>query len=154
MLDMGFKPQVDRIVRRLPRNRQTMFFSATLDGEAGRLAREYTNSPSLFESGTSRDEPAEIEHRFVPVTADSKVETLVEHLRGSYSTLIFVRTKRGADRLVTKLARHGVRAAAMHGDMRQNARQRALRQFESGKSACSWPPTSPREALISTTSRT
>ena len=133
MLDMGFKPQVDRIVRRLPRNRQTMFFSATLDGEAGRLAREYTNSPSLFESGTSRDEPVEIEHRFVPVTADSKVETLVEHLRGSYSTLIFVRTKRGADRLVTKLARHGVRAAAMHGDMRQNARQRALRQFETGK---------------------
>ena len=133
MLDMGFKPQVDRIVRRLPQNRQTMFFSATLDGEAGRLAREYTNSPSLFESGTSRDEPAEIEHRFVPVTADSKVETLVEHLRGSYSTLIFVRTKRGADRLVTKLARHGVRAAAMHGDMPQNARQRALRQFESGK---------------------
>ncbi|TMK76847.1 MAG: DEAD/DEAH box helicase [Actinobacteria bacterium] len=133
MLDMGFKPQVDRIVRRLPRNRQTMFFSATLDGEAGRLARAYTNSPSHFEAEGVRDEPADIEHRFVPVTQDSKVETLVEHLRGSYSTLVFVRTKRGADRLVTKLARHGVKAAAMHGDMSQNARQRALKQFESGK---------------------
>ena len=133
MLDMGFKPQVDRIVRRLPRNRQTMFFSATLDGEVGKLARAYTNSPSRIEGDALPEDPGEIEHRFVAVTTDSKVETLVEHLRGSYSTLVFVRTKRGAERLVTKLARHGVKASAMHGDMSQNARQRALRQFESGK---------------------
>jgi superfamily II DNA/RNA helicase len=133
MLDMGFKPQVDKIVKRLSRNRQTMFFSATLDGEVGRLAREYTNSPSRVEGDAQPEDPGEIEHRFVAVTTGSKVETLVEHLRGSYSTLVFVRTKRGADRLVTKLARHGVKAAAMHGDMSQNARQRALRQFESGK---------------------
>jgi superfamily II DNA/RNA helicase len=135
MLDMGFKPQVDRIVRRLPRNRQTMFFSATLDGEAGELARAYTNSPSRFEAELSPDEPGEIEHRFVPVTSDTKVETLVEHIRSSASTLVFVCTKRGADRLVRKLAQHGVRAAAMHGDMSQNARQRALSDFERGKVA-------------------
>jgi ATP-dependent RNA helicase RhlE len=135
MLDMGFKPQVDKIVRRLPRNRQTMFFSATLDGEVGRLARAYTNSPSRIEGDALPDDPGEIEHHFVPVTTDTKVETLVEHLRGSYSTLVFVRTKRGAERLVTKLARHGVKASALHGDMPQNARQRALRQFESGKTA-------------------
>ena len=135
MLDMGFKPQVDRIVRRLPRNRQTMFFSATLDGEAGELARAYTNSPSRFEAELSLDDPGEIEHHFVAVTADTKVETLVEHIRTSESTLVFVRTKRGADRLVRKLAQHGVRAAAMHGDMSQVARQRALAQFESGKVA-------------------
>jgi superfamily II DNA/RNA helicase len=133
MLDMGFKPQVDRIVRRLPRNRQTMFFSATLDGEAGELARAYTNSPSRFEADALPEDPGEIEHRFVGVTTDSKVETLVEHLRGQYSTLVFVRTKRGAERLLTKLARHGVKAVAMHGDMSQNARQRALKQFESGQ---------------------
>jgi ATP-dependent RNA helicase RhlE len=135
MLDMGFKPQVDKIVRRVPQNRQTMFFSATLDGEVGSLARAYTNSPSRIEGDALPEDPGEIEHHFVPVTSDSKVETLVEHLRGSYSTLVFVRTKRGAERLVTKLARHGVKAAAMHGDMSQNARQRALRQFESGKTA-------------------
>jgi superfamily II DNA/RNA helicase len=135
MLDMGFKPQVDRIVRRLPRNRQTMFFSATLDGEAGELARAYTNSPSRFEADLLPDDPGDIEHRFVPVTADSKVETLVDHIRSSGSTLVFVRTKRGADRLVLKLARHGVRAVAMHGNMSQNARQRALSQFEKGKVA-------------------
>ena len=135
MLDMGFKPQVDRIVRRLPKNRQTMFFSATLDGEAGELARAYTNSPSRFEADVLPEDPGEIEHHFVPVTADSKVETLVEHIRSSSSTLVFVRTKRGADRLVQKLARHGVRAAAMHGDMSQKARQRALSEFEKGKVA-------------------
>jgi ATP-dependent RNA helicase RhlE len=135
MLDMGFKPQVDRIVRRLPKNRQTMFFSATLDGEAGELARAYTNSPSRFEADLLPDDPGEIEHRFVAVTTDSKVETLVEHISTSESTLVFVRTKRGADRLVQKLKRHGVRAAAMHGDMSQNARQRALADFERGKVA-------------------
>jgi ATP-dependent RNA helicase RhlE len=135
MLDMGFQPQVDRIVRRLPRNRQTMFFSATLDGEVGELARAYTNSPSRIEGELSSAQPAEIEHRFVSVAADTKVETLVDHIRASTSSLVFVRTKRGADRLVHKLARHDVHAVAMHGDMSQGARERALSRFESGKVA-------------------
>jgi ATP-dependent RNA helicase RhlE len=135
MLDMGFQPQVDRIVRRLPRNRQTMFFSATLDGQVGELARAYTNSPSRIEGERSTVQPVEIDHHFVPVTADTKVETLVEHIRSSESTLVFVRTKRGADRLVHKLARHDVAAVAMHGDMSQSARERALSRFESGKVA-------------------
>ena len=134
MLDMGFQPQVDKLVRRLPRNRQTMFFSATHDGHVGELARAYTNSPSHIEGELSTtQQPGEIEHHFVSVTPDTKVETLVEHIRSSGSTLVFVRTKRGADRLVQKLKRHDVRAAAMHGDMSQNARERALSQFETGK---------------------
>jgi ATP-dependent RNA helicase RhlE len=134
MLDMGFKPQVDKLVRRLPRNRQTMFFSATLDGEVGELARRYTNSPSRIEGSLPSDrQPGEIEHRFVSVTADTKVDTLVEHIRSSDSTLVFVRTKRGADRLVQKLSRHGVAAAVMHGGMSQGARERSLARFESGK---------------------
>jgi superfamily II DNA/RNA helicase len=134
MLDMGFQPQVDRIVRRLPRNRQTMFFSATLDGPVGELARAYTNSPARFEAEHANQQPSEIEHSFVSVTQDSKVETLVEHIRSTDGlTLVFVRTKRGADKLVQKLGRQSVRAVAMHGDMSQNARERALWQFESGK---------------------
>ncbi len=135
MLDMGFKPQVDRIVRRVPRNRQTMFFSATLYGEVGELARAYTSSPSRFEAGAPDDPAAgETEHRFVAVNPHTKVETLVEHLRGAQGlTLVFVRTKRGADRLAGKLARHGVRAEAMHGDLSQRARQRALEGFEKGR---------------------
>jgi ATP-dependent RNA helicase RhlE len=101
MLDMGFQPQVDQIVRRLPRNRQTMFFSATLDGEIGEVARAYTSNPSRFETEHANVQPGEIEHRFVPVTANSKVETLVQQIN-SYDglTLVFVRTKRGSDRLV------------------------------------------------------
>jgi len=134
MLDMGFQPQVDRIVRRLPRNRQTMFFSATLDGAVGELAHSYTNSPSRFEAEWAEADPGEIEHRFVSVTQDTKVETLVEHIRSSEGlTLVFVRTKRGADKLVQKLTRQNVTAVAMHGDMSQSARERALARFEGGK---------------------
>jgi ATP-dependent RNA helicase RhlE len=134
MLDMGFQPQVDKLVRRLPRNRQTMFFSATLDGKVGELARAYTNSPAQFEAELATHDPGETEHRFVSVTTDTKVETLVAHLRESDGlTLVFVRTKRGADRLVQKLSRTGVKAVAMHGDMSQRARERSLERFESGK---------------------
>jgi ATP-dependent RNA helicase RhlE len=133
MLDMGFKPQVDRIVRRLPGNRQTMLFSATLDGEVGELARAYTNSPARFDAELATDD-GEIEHRFVSVTSETKVDTLVEHLNASDGlTLVFVRTKRGADRLSAKLARRGVAAVAMHGDLSQAARERALARFDSGK---------------------
>ena len=132
MLDMGFKPQVDRIVRRLSRNRQTMFFSATLDGEIRELARRYTNNPVSFEAALPTvGERGEVTHSFVPVTHDTKIETLVEHLRGALGrTLVFVRTKRGADQLVRKLARHEIDAVAMHGDLSQPRRQRALDRFE------------------------
>jgi len=134
MLDMGFQPQVDKIVRRLPRNRQTMFFSATLDGRVGRLAHAYTNSPSRFENEPSTTEAGEIDHRFVPVTSATKVDTLIEHLDPAEGlTLVFTRTKRGADRLVQKLRRQDVRAVSMHGDMSQGAREHALAQFEHGK---------------------
>jgi superfamily II DNA/RNA helicase len=135
MLDFGFKPQVDRIVRRLPQNRQTMFFSATLDGEVGRLARAYTRSPSYFEAQLATGhQPAEIEHRFVPVTTDTKVKTLAEHILASDGlTLVFVRTKRGADTLVRKLRNHHVEAVALHGNLSQNARERALAGFGEGK---------------------
>jgi ATP-dependent RNA helicase RhlE len=135
MLDMGFQPQVDRIVRRLPRNRQTMFFSATLDGEVGRLAYAYTNHPAKHEAGLPDEhEQGEVEHRFVPVTADNKVETLAKLIEEAHGlTLVFVRTKRGAERLAAKLKREGVDALAMHGDMTQAAREKALARFDSGK---------------------
>ena len=156
MLDMGFQPEVHRIVRKLPRNRQTMFFLATLDGPVGELARNYTNSPSKFEAALAEEqEPGEIEHEFVPVTADTKVETLVKHISSSDGlTLVFVRTKRGADKLVQKLTRQNVSAVAMHGDMSQGARERALARFESGKVTTLVATESPRAAWTSTTSPT
>ena len=134
MLDMGFQPQVDRIVARLPSKRQTMFFSATLDGQVGELARAYTTNPSRFEAELTIDQQqGEIDHQFVPVTAENKVETLAGMLAEERGlVLVFVRTKRGADRLVQKLARHDVSAVAMHGDMNQSQRERALKRFEQG----------------------
>jgi len=135
MLDMGFKPQVDRIVRRLPRERQTMFFSATLDASVGELARMYTTDPVRCEAAPLDTEAGgEVEHRFVSVRADDKVETLAELLRGDRGlALVFVRTRRGADRLVKKLAFHQVDAVALHGDLSQGQRELALRRFESGQ---------------------
>jgi ATP-dependent RNA helicase RhlE len=134
MLDMGFQPQVDRIVRRVPKDRQTMFFSATLDGAVGNLARAYTNEPVRHEVESVGETAEGVDHRFVPVSAHSKVEALIELLEHDGElTLVFVRTKRGADRLVHKLRAKGVRAEALHGDMPQRARQRALEKFEAAK---------------------
>jgi superfamily II DNA/RNA helicase len=135
MLDMGFRPQVEAIVRVLPKRRQTMLFSATLDGEVGALAHAYTTNPSRFEAELpSRHADGEVEHRFVAVTAADKVDNLVELLAADRGlALVFVRTKRGADRLAHKLRGHGVEAAAMHGDMTQGARERALQRFRSGR---------------------
>ena len=135
MLDMGFRPQVERIVRVLPQRRQTMLFSATLDGDVGELARAYTTNPSRFEAELrSRHSDGEVEHRFVAVTAADKVDRLVALLEAERGlALVFVRTKRGADRLAHKLRGHGVEAAPMHGDMTQSARERALQRFRSGR---------------------
>jgi superfamily II DNA/RNA helicase len=135
MLDMGFRPQVERIVRRVPRTRQTMLFSATLDGEVGELARAYTTDPSRFEAQRDEQEDdGEIAHHFVPVTPDGKLDTLVELLDAEAGlSLVFVRTKRGADRLADKLRKRGVSVVAMHGDLGQSQRERALEKFRSGK---------------------
>jgi superfamily II DNA/RNA helicase len=134
MLDMGFQPQVDRIVRRLPRTRQTMFFSATLDGEVGRLARAYTTDPARHEASPDQVTVQEVDHRFVQVTPETKVQTLIDLINeGDNHSLVFVRTRRGADRLLAKLRERGVSAVAMHGDMTQAARERAWERFESRK---------------------
>jgi ATP-dependent RNA helicase RhlE len=134
MLDMGFQPQVDRIVRRLPAERQTMFFSATLDGDAGRIAAAYTRDARRHKVESHGKTVEEVDHRFVPVSVHDKVDALVEILRADRElTLVFVRTKRGADRLVQKLKTKNVRAEAMHGDLSQPARTRALWRFETGK---------------------
>jgi ATP-dependent RNA helicase RhlE len=135
MLDMGFLPQVDRIVRRLPKDRQTMFFSATLDGDVGRIAAVFTREAIRHEVISDSKTAEMIDHRFVPVGAHDKVDKLIEllHEEERELALVFVRTKRGADRLVKQLKAKDVNAAAMHGDMTQQARERALKRFEEGK---------------------
>jgi ATP-dependent RNA helicase RhlE len=134
MLDMGFKPVVDRIVRMCARERQTLLFSATLQGEVGKIAKAYTTDPRRHEHAHSAERRGDVEHRFVTVSHEGKVARLVSELSGSERgrTLVFVRTKRGADRLVKRLASNSVRAVAMHGDKSQGQRERALASFESG----------------------
>ncbi len=135
MLDMGFKPQVEKIVRRLPRERQTMLFSATLDGEVGELARAFTRNPARFsaELPAGTDTGEVVDHRFVQVTSDGKVDALITELEKERGlALVFVRTKRGADRLAGRLSRRNVSSLAMHGDMSQRAREKALARFRSG----------------------
>ena len=134
MLDMGFRPAVDRILTLTPDTRQTLFFSATLEGQAGRLADAYTRKPRYHEvEAPAGRQRGEVDHRFVPVANEDRLETLVHHLsddeRGR--TLVFVRTKRGADRLVKRLRGHGVEALSMHGDKSQSQRERALKSFHS-----------------------
>jgi ATP-dependent RNA helicase RhlE len=134
MLDMGFRPVVDRIVKMTASKRQTMLFSATLEGEVGRIAKAYTTDPRRHEHAHSAERKGDVEHRFVTVSHEGKVARLVSELgeaeRGL--TLVFVRTKRGADRLVKRLASSSVRAVAMHGDKSQGQRERALANFEAG----------------------
>jgi len=134
MLDMGFIPDVRTILSLLSEDRQTMLFSATLDGEIGRLAREFTVDPILHEVDEERSLVAEARHRFVAVEAKDKLDTLVRELGADRGlTLVFVRTKRGAARLARNLKTLGFGAEALHGDMTQAARERSLARFACGK---------------------
>jgi superfamily II DNA/RNA helicase len=134
MLDMGFQPQVDRIVDKLRGRRQTMFFSATLDGTVGHLAKAYTHEPVRHEVADERSTIEEADHRFVKVSEHDRLGKLIEILEEERGlALVFVRTKRGCDRLEMKLKAKGIEARALHGDMTQAARQRALDRFAAGK---------------------
>ena len=136
MLDMGFQPQVDRIVKEVREERQTMFFSATLDGRVGQLARAYTSDPALHEIEEKSLVIEEADHRFVPVHPENKVDVLVEELQRERDlALVFVRTKRGADKLAKKLRPFGIDAVSMHGNLSQGQRQRALNKFASGRNS-------------------
>src|SRR3954466_12774096 len=131
MMDMGFRPDLERIVSKTPGERQTLLFSATLAGAPGDLARAATRTPRRHEHRPAARSSARVEHRFVKVLHEAKLETLVEQLEGDRGlALVFVRTKRGADRLVKRLGSRGVKALALHGNKTQNQRERALAAFE------------------------
>jgi superfamily II DNA/RNA helicase len=134
MLDMGFRPAVDRIVAACPAGRQTLFFSATLEGEAGRVASAYTRDAVQRVHTPAPAPRAVVEHRFLAVEHEHKLAALIAELRADDGlSLVFVRTKRGADRLAKRLARAGVEAVAMHGDKSQRQREQALARFEAGR---------------------
>ena len=133
MADMGFMPQVEWVLRRLERPHQTLLFSATLDGAVDRLVSRYLSDPVRHEVASSTQTVAAMEHRFLQVHQMDKVRVAAAVCRAQQKALVFVRTKRGADRLVEQLDKEGVRAAAIHGDLRQANREKALADFTSGR---------------------
>ncbi len=133
MADMGFMPQVEWVLRRLERQHQTLLFSATLDGAVDRLVSRYLADPVRHEVASSTQTVAAMEHRFLQVHQMDKVRVAAAICRSQQKALLFVRTKRGADRLVEQLEAEGVHASAIHGDLRQVNRERALADFTSGR---------------------
>jgi len=135
MADMGFLPQVDWLLRRIETAHQTMLFSATLDGDVHRLVRRHLSDPVRHEVASEAPTVESMEHRFLQVHQMDKVKVAAAICRNSSKTLVFVRTKRGADRLVLQLEREKVPARAIHGDLPQSAREKALESFTQGRTA-------------------
>jgi ATP-dependent RNA helicase RhlE len=134
MLDMGFAPQLNRIVADIPKYRQTLLFSATMPPEVEALARKYLRKPVVVQVGIRTQAASTVTHAVYPVPRDRKSALLVELLRKSEldSVLVFTRTKHGADKVVRNLDREGIAALAMHADKSQGQRTDALDQFKKG----------------------
>jgi ATP-dependent RNA helicase RhlE len=135
MLDMGFLPQIRRIVKVLPKKRQTLMFSATLSREIEGLTHEFQHSPKTVQIGR-RANPAETVTQLVYEVSSSLKPALLTHLlldAALDSVLVFTRTKHGADRIARRLEMHQIRTATLHSNRSQNQRLRALKEFKSGE---------------------
>jgi superfamily II DNA/RNA helicase len=133
MADMGFLPQVEWILRHVPGGHQTLLFSATLDGVVDTLIKRYQTDPAMHEVESPQVTVEQMQHRFLLVHEMDKVRVAASIIRNSNRTIVFVRTKRAADRVAENLRREGVDAASIHGDLRQSQREKALRDFTDGK---------------------
>jgi ATP-dependent RNA helicase RhlE len=135
MLDMGFAPQINRIVEQIPRYRQTLLFSATMPPEVEALGRKYLRKPVVVQVGRRSGAAKTVTHAVYPVPRHRKNDLLVHLLKADEhdSVLVFTRTKSGADRVVRDLSQAGIQAGAMHADKSQRERMAALEDFKSGK---------------------
>jgi len=134
MMDMGFWPDVKRIIAVLPPARQTLLFSATMPDEVVRLALEIMRDPKFVQVGQRSKPATSISHRAVIVPSHGKVEWLIDHLRRPAGpVLVFTRTKIGADRLSRRLASAGIRCTALHADRSQDQRRAAVEGFRGGR---------------------
>ena len=134
MLDMGFEPAIRRIASTIPAERQTLCYSATLEGTVKDVARNYLKNPVRIEIGSTMKPAENVELRAFSVDADKKQELLEHLLNGEEgSFLVFVRTKHGADRVARRLVRSGHAAIQIHGDRSQSQRNSALRNFSEGR---------------------
>jgi superfamily II DNA/RNA helicase len=133
MADMGFLPEVRRLLDRVPDDRQTLLFSATLDGAVDELIRRYQTRPARHELAADPRDGAKVEHLFWTVPRDERIGLCAKVITSLGPTIVFCRTKRGADRVARQLEAAGVRAAAIHGDRSQGQRERALASFQNGQ---------------------
>ena len=133
MADMGFLPQVEWILRHVPGQHQTLLFSATLDGVVDTLIKRYQTDPAMHEVVSEQVTVEQMQHRFLQVHDMDKVRVAAAIIRNSNRTIVFVRTKRAADRVAENLRREGVDAASIHGDLRQSQREKALKDFSDGR---------------------
>ncbi|MCZ6661353.1 MAG: DEAD/DEAH box helicase [Actinobacteria bacterium] len=140
MADMGFLPAVRRILDRTSQRRQTMLFSATLDGDIAVLSRDYQRDPVRHETGTVDSETIDARHHFWLVQHHDRLQHTADVVAAAGRSIVFTRTRHGADRVARQLTKLGIGAVAMHGGRSQNQRNRALKAFSTGRA----------EALIAT----
>jgi superfamily II DNA/RNA helicase len=140
MADMGFMPQVRQLLDMTPDDRQTVLFSATLDGDVAQLTQRYQKNPVRHEVGADSHDAGDARHHFWRVEHSDRLNLVADVVGANGSTLVFTRTRRGADRLARQLGQNGVKAEAIHGGRSQRQRDRALRNFKNGQA----------EALIAT----
>lgn len=133
MADMGFLPAVRRLIDKTHSDRQTLLFSATLDGPVDKLVRDYQHKPAKHEVAPSTEDQGDVQHHFWRVEHPKRVEVTAEVVAARGPAIIFCRTKRGADRLSDRLGRSGLKSAAIHGDRSQAQRERALASFRDGR---------------------
>jgi len=133
MSDMGFLPEVKRLLNRIPKDRQTLLYSATLDGDVGVLTREYQHDPARHEIGDAEPNIESMRHLFWRLDTSSRVQVAADLIQAAGPTIVFCRTRRGADRVAQQLERVGATSAAIHGSRSQNQRNRALKSFQDGK---------------------
>jgi superfamily II DNA/RNA helicase len=132
MADMGFLPDVRRILDKTRDDRQTLLFSATLDGAVGVLIRNYQNDPVTHEAGAIEPETTDAEHHFWLVDRNKKAQHTADIIRIADRSIVFARTRIGVDKLAKKLSGMGITAVPMHGGLSQNQRNRALKAFSVG----------------------
>ena len=133
MADMGFLPSVKRILDQTPSDRHMLLFSATLDGDVDTLVKRYQRDPETYEVEEQADQIGDVEHSWYLIPSDARIDSAVAVLRSYYSAIVFCRTRRGCDRVAKMIAKKGLPAVAIHGDRSQSQRERALRDFTSGK---------------------
>lgn len=133
MADMGFLPVVRRLVEKTAASRQTLLFSATLEGPVEKLVRDYQHDPARHEVAPSDADRGEVSHHFWKVERDDRLAVTAEVVNASGPAIVFCRTKHGADRLSGRLVRSGLTSAAIHGDRSQRQRERSLAEFRAGR---------------------